>query len=297
MLILKRYGIARGFEQPHGNKLPLENGLQELLNHPAVQGGVAPFVVALLVAELLQRMRLSGLAVIAGFAVMVYLASDFSLEPLTATRKIILLGLLSSALAVLLTLFDARWLRPLLSVAAGGAAVWVVSRIAQQQETGLMLLMGGACAAYAAWLVFWFDGLRDASPRAASAGVALGLGSGGAALLGGSALLGQFGMALGAAAAAYLLIQMLTGARLPCGRTFTLPLSLIAALSGSFAVLSATLPWYTLLLLATIPLAAKLPVPEKQPLWIQSLLLSAVPLLCAAGAIYLTWRVAGAPPL
>ena len=45
--------------------------MQALLNHPAVQAGLAPFVVALIVAELLLRMRLSGLAIIAGFAVTV----------------------------------------------------------------------------------------------------------------------------------------------------------------------------------------------------------------------------------
>ncbi len=271
--------------------------MQELLNHPAVQGGVAPFVVALIVAELLQRLRLSGLAIIAGFAAMVYLASDFSLEPLSATRKIIWLGLLSSTLALLLMLFDTRWLRPLLAVGASGVALWVISRTIQQQEMQTMLLMGAGCAAYAAWLVYWFDGLRDDSPRAASAGVGLGLGSGGAALFGGSALLGQFGMALGAAAGAYLLIQMITNTRLPCGRTFTLPLSLVAALSGGFAILSSEMPWYVLPVLAIIPLAAKIPLPEKKPLWMQALLLSTLTLLFAAGAIYLTWRVAGAPPL
>jgi len=46
------------------------------------------------------RIRLSGLAIIAGFAVTVYLASDFSIEPLTAARKIVLLGSLSALLAL-----------------------------------------------------------------------------------------------------------------------------------------------------------------------------------------------------
>jgi hypothetical protein len=271
--------------------------MQELLNHPAVQGGLAPFVVALIVAELLQRMRLSGLAIIAGFAVTVYLASDFSIEPLTAARKIVLLGLLSAGLALPLMLFNPRWLRPLLAVAGGGAAVWVMLRILQQQEITPMLLWGAGCALYVGWLVFWFDGLNDASMRAGSAGMALGIGSGAAALFGASALLGQFSLALGAAAGAYLLIQMLTNSPLPCGRSYTLPLSLIAGLSGCLAVLTAELPWYALPVLAVIPVAAKIPLPAKQALWIQAMLLSVVTLACAAGAVYLTWRVAGAPPL
>jgi hypothetical protein len=256
-----------------------------------------PFIVALIVAELFQRMRLSGLAVIAGFAAMIFLASDFSVEPLTPARKILWLGLFSAALALPLMLFNTRWLRPLLSVAGGCAAVWVVLRILQQQEMMSMLLWGAGCALYVGWLVFWFDGLNDASMRAGSAGMALGIGSGAAALFGASALLGQFGLALGAAAGAYLLIQMLTNSPLPCGRSYTLPLSLIAGLSGCLAVLTAELPWYALPVLAVIPVAAKIPLPAKQGLWIQSALLSIVTLACAAGAVYLTWRVAGAPPL
>ena len=78
--------------------------MQELLNNPAVQAGFAPFLVALIVVELFRRTRLSGLAIIAGFAVTVYLASDFNMEPLTAARKIVLLGSISALLALVLTL-------------------------------------------------------------------------------------------------------------------------------------------------------------------------------------------------
>lgn len=271
--------------------------MRELLNHPAVQGGLAPFVAALIVAELLQRLRLSGLSIIAGFATTVYLASDFSLEPLTAARKIVLLGLLSAAVALPLMLFNPRWLRWALALAGGAAAAWVFQRILVQQEMQPMLLSGAGCALYLAWLVFWMDGLNDTSVRAGSAGLALGLGTGAAALFGASGLLGQFGLSLGAASGAYLLIQMLTNTRLPCGRGFTLPLALISGLTGCLAVLTAQLPWYALPALGTIPVAARLPAFEKQALWLQSLLLSIIPLACAAGAAYLTWRVAGAPPL
>ena len=268
-----------------------------LLSHPAVQGGLVPFVVALVAAELFQRMRLSGLAIIAGFAVTVYLASDFSIEPLTPERKIVLLGLLSAALALPLMLFNPRWLRPLLSIAGGCATIWVLLRILQQREMMDMLLWGTGCALYVGWLVFWVDGLNEVSVRAGSAGMALGLGSGVAALLVAPALPGQYCLALGAAAGAYLLIQMLTNSPLPCGRSFTLPLSLIAGLCGCLAVLTTKLPWYALAVLALIPVASKIPLPAKQSLWLHSVLLSVVTLMCAAGAVYLTWRVSGMPPL
>ena len=228
--------------------------MHEWLNLPAVQGGLAPFAAALIVAELFQRMRLSGLAIIAGFAATVYLVSDFSFEPLTATRKIVLLGLLSAGLALPLMLLKPIWLRPALAATCGAAAVWVTASILQPQELSPMLLWGVGCALYVGWLVFWMDGLSDASLRAGSAGLGLGIGSGGATLFGASALLGEFGFALGAAAGAYLLIQMITNAPLPCGRIYTLPLSLIAGLAACLAVLTAQLPWYVLPVLAIIPL-------------------------------------------
>src|SRR3989442_14389500 len=67
--------------------------MQEMLANPAVQGGLAPFVAALIVAALLAPFRLGGLAVVAAFATAVYFIAGFTFAPLTATRKIILLGL------------------------------------------------------------------------------------------------------------------------------------------------------------------------------------------------------------
>lgn len=271
--------------------------MQELLNHPAVQAGLAPFLVALVTAELLQRLKLSGLAIIAGFAVTVYLASDFSFTPLTAARKIVLLGLCGTLLALPLSLLKGRWVTLLLGMLGAAAAVWAVLRILQQQEVQTMMLWGTGCAAYGAILVWGMDRLEQQPLRAANAATALGLGTGGAALIAASGLLGQFGLALGAAAGAHMLIQMISNAPLPTGRMFTLPLALIAALTGCMAVLSAQLIWYALPLLAAIPLAATLIPLPKQPAWIQSLLLGLATFGCAGGAIYLAWRAAGDVPL
>ena len=270
--------------------------MQELFNHPAIQAGLAPFLIALISAELFQRIKLSGLAIIAGFAITVYLASNFAIEPLTAVRKIVLLGLLSALLALLLTLLHSRWLSWLLPIVAGAAAVWTVQRVLQQQAPQAALLWGAACAAYVAILVWGMDKLSEEPLRAASAGTALGIGTGGAALVGASALLGQFGLALGCAAAAHLLIQMVSNRPLPTGRTFTLPLAMIAGLTGCVAVLSAKLPWYALPILAGIPLVAGLVPLPNQSVRIQSLLLTLLTLAFAGGAIYVTWRVTGDVP-
>ncbi|MEO8331598.1 MAG: hypothetical protein ABI479_04135 [Gallionella sp.] len=274
-----------------------EKKLQELLNHPAVQAGLAPFLAALVTAELFQRARLSGLAIIAGFAATVFLASDFNFDPLTATRKIVLCGLAGAVLALLLDLLRLRWFGMLLPVLGGGAAVWAAQRILQQQEPQLMLQWAAACAAYVAFLVWGMDKLLDQEPlRAASAATALGFGTGAAALVGASALLGQFGLAVGSAAAAHLLIQMFTNQTLTTGRVFTLPVALIAGLTGCIAVLGARLPWYALPILAGIPLAARLVHLPGNSVRMQSMLLTMLTFAIAAGAVYLTWRSAGDVP-
>ncbi len=270
--------------------------MQELLNHPAVQGGLAPFLVALITAELFQRARLSGLAIIAGFAVTVYLASNFTIEPLTASRKIVLLGLITAVLGLLLSLLQSRWFDWLLPVLGGAAAIWTVQRILQQQPLQAVFLWGAGCAAYVAVLVWGMDKLANEPVRAASAATALGIGTGAAALVGASALLGQFGLALGSAAAAHLLIQMISNQGLPTGRTFTLPLALIAGLTGCVAVLSARLPWYALPILAAIPFVAWLVPLPGQSSRVQATLLIILTFFLVGGAVYVTWRVAGDIP-
>ena len=269
--------------------------MQALLTHPAVQAVLAPFLVALLTAELLQRMRLSGLAIIAGFAITVFLVSGFAYAPLTGTRKIIWLSLASGLLAIPLSMLNWSLWRPVLTVLAASAAVWVAQRVLLQQDTATALQWGVGSALYVGWLVFWMDDLHESPVRAASAGTALGLGSGAALLIAGVTLLGKYDLAIGSAALAYLFIMFVSNSHLPCGRSFTLPLSLLAGLSGILAVLTTKLPWYVLAVLAVIPLAAKLPVSDKSPVWLQATLLCAATLACALGAAYLSWRIYGWP--
>ena len=272
--------------------------MQEFLNHPGVQAGLAPFLLALIIGELFLRIRLSGLAIITGFAITVYLASDFSIEPLTASRKIVALALVSTVVGIILGGSKSNWRSWLLPALAILATLWTVQRILQQQTPDIMLQWGAGCAAYVAILVWSMDKLLEKdSFRAASAATVLGIGTGGAALVGASALLGQFGLAIGAAATAHLLIQMISNQPLPTGRMFTLPLALIAGLTGCLAALSAKLPWYALAILAGIPLVAWLIPLPKQTVRVQSLLLTLLATPFAAGAIYVTWRVAGDVPL
>ena len=270
--------------------------MNELLNHPAVQGGLAPFAAALVVALVLGRARLGGLAVIAAFCAAVYLISGFGFTPLTATRKIVLLGLAAAVVGVLadFAFRPTRLGTAVLALAAGAAAVWTFWAVLQQKSTADALLLGGGSALFAAWLVgFSLSFLSPHPIRAGAAGLGLGIGVGVSAVLGASTLYGQYGMSLGAAAGAFLLPQMLAGRKYEAGATFMLPLAIIGGLLAAASVILAQVPWYAPLALAFIPLAARLPAPEKSPLWIQAVAASACTLAVAAAAIALTWQSAG----
>lgn len=117
--------------------------MNEFLANPAVQAGLAPVAVALVFSALLLRTGLMELAIGAGFATVIVLATGFSSEPLTAVCKMLLCG---AGTCVLLLLLELSGVAPrvgvvvALAVAAGRAAVWLIRRVLQQQETGLALL-------------------------------------------------------------------------------------------------------------------------------------------------------------
>ncbi len=273
--------------------------MNDLLNHPAVQGGLAPFVAALIVALVLGRARLAGLAVVAAFCTAVYLISGFSFTPLTATRKIVLLALAAPVIGILVDFAfkPTRVGTAILALAAGAATLWVFWPVLQQKDLNIALLMGGGVAICVAWLVGFSLAALCAHPvRAGAAGLGLGIGVGVSAVLSASAIYGQYGISLAAAAGAFLLPQMLGGKKYEAGATFMLPLALTAGLLAAASLILAQLPWYSLLALAFIPLAARLPAPEKSPLWILAVAVSACTLAVAAAAIALTWQFAGGQP-
>ena len=274
--------------------------MDEFLANPAVQAGLAPFAVALVVSALLLRTRLMGLAIGAGFATVIVLAIGFSFEPLTAVRKMVLCG---AAACVLLLLLELRGVAPragvrvALAVAAGLAAVWVLLRVLQQQETGPALLAAAGAAAYSALLV---DGGNRASadPVAmAASGLMMGLCVGVLALLGASASMAQVGIAIGASSGAALLVQMVTGRRAALGWTLALPASVLSGLVGSLAVFTASLPWYCLLPTLVIPWATRFyPTGWNWPVWITAFLMALLALIPVLVAVAWAWFTASASP-
>ena len=264
--------------------------MSEFLANPAVQGGVAPFVVALIAVLLLQPLRLGGFAVSAGFLTAMFLVSGLQFIPLTATRKIVLLSV-AAPVAGMLADFAFKPTRlgaALLAIGASIATLWVFGPVVLQKQAWL----AGAAIALATVFIVGFSQsfLAGDAVRAGANGLALGLGSGVAAYLGASLTYGLYGVAIGAASGAFLLPQMIMSKRTAAGATFTLPAALLASLVAAGAIVLAELPWYCIAVLALVPVAARLPAPAKAPVWLQAVLISLYAFAVAAAACALAWR-------
>jgi hypothetical protein len=173
----------------------------------------------------------------------------------------------------------------------GGAALWVFAPVLSAKIPAEVAVVGAGLAGFAWWLVAVTVTLHYDMVRAGATGLALGLGAGLAALLGGAALLGQYGVALGAASGAFLLLVMILGGRVEAGATLTLTVSMLAALVASGAALLGKLHWLALLPLALVPVVVRLPLP-RGPAWVQAIVAALYAGVAGAGAPALAWLAA-----
>jgi hypothetical protein len=272
--------------------------MHELLNNPIVQSSAAPFLAGLIVATALFPLRLGGLAGAAGFLGTVYLVGNFSFEPLTATRKLVVVGTAAPLLGAIadIAFKQKRATGAVLGALFAAASLWVFWSVLAQKELAQGLLLGAGIAALVMWLVVLTTALHADPVRAGAAGLALGLGAGAGAVLGASALLGIYGMALGAACGAFLLLVMILGKRVAAGAALTLTASVIAALLAAAAMLLALLPWYSVAALALVPVLVRLPVAEKAPPWLQAIVASLYALAAAGAACALAWLASRGSP-
>lgn len=250
-----------------------------------------PLFAALAVGALFCRSRFPGLGIVGGFLATVYLVGNFALEPLTATRKLVIVGTAAGLLGSLLDL--ASWSTRgaaynALGLLLGASSIWVFWGALAQMPAGEMGVSGTATVAFLTGLVALSRPLQHDPVRAGAAGLGLGLGSGTAAVLGASALLGQYGLALGAACGGFLLLGILRRARLAAGATATLTIAVFGGLIVAAAVLLAELAWWSAILLALIPLAVRLPLPAGTA-WLRAAVASAYALVLAAGACGLAY--------
>ena len=268
--------------------------MQALLEHPAVQGGALPLVVALIVAAALCRTRYAWLAVVAGYATMIALTSGFSVTPLTAARKVMLVVVLSAGVGMFADLAPrtSRALAVAVAIAAGIVAPWVFLSVLSQREGTSGYAIGAGIGVFVAMMVYAVTRQRDDGLRAGAAGVGLGLAAGIAAVLSASIGFLLAGIAIAASAGAVLLAQVLLSRNLAAGFTGTLPIAMAAALFTVGTMLLAELKWYVLPLLLLVAAAVALPVPERAPRIVRAAMLVAYALFAAAIPILAAWYAA-----
>jgi hypothetical protein len=272
----------------------------ELLDDPLFQSAVAPFLTALAAGLVLRKG--GGLAGGAAFALAViasvWMIMGLQFTPLNSTRKLVLAGggafVLGMALELLWRNRDSRWLHALLGLGAAGAALWLLwPRLGRLEgmEAGLTVALS---LAYAGLLVPMMNGLNRKPLALSAASLALGVGTAISAVIGASALLGQLGGTIAAAAGGIAVLLLIRG-EFRLGSGFALPMSLLAALIGISAVVYARLPWFAVAPMVLIPAMAHVPVPATLSLLPRGLLLLASTMLPAAAAIAIAWYTNGAP--
>ena len=268
--------------------------MADWLAHPAVQGGLAPLLVALAVAALLSRTTFAWLAILAGYLTMVALSTGFNLTPLTASRKLMLM-VVAAALAgaaVDRKSSASRALGAGLAIAAGVLSVWVFASVLAQREGVARYGTAAGIALFVASLIALTLRLRSDGLRAGAAGLGLGLATGVAAVLSASIGFLLAGVSIAAAAGALLLVQVLFARDVAAGFTGALTIGVATALFACGALLLAELPWYALPLLLLVPIATALPVPERLPRIGRAALLAGYALLAAAPAVFAAWYAA-----
>jgi len=274
--------------------------LNDLLDNPAVQAALIPFVVAFVLGFLLSRTRFLAAAVVSGAVVVLALTVGLSLDPLTSVKKLLLSVLVVTALALALEAAGAAPRRASigsLAAAAGLAAVWVIVRVLQQMESIRPWAAGAAALLFVLFTVASAVAAGAASSlRGAVVGACLGWGSGVLALLGASALLAQIGLAVGTACAAVALVMMLRGSESPLGWSLVVPAAVASATIGVLACATGELRWYCLIPLPLASLAARWsPLGATRPPWQRAFAIGAVAVVPVALAVCLAWWSAASP--
>jgi len=259
----------------------------ELLQYPEVQSGVVPFFVSLLVAFIFRSRKLTWACagVVLAFISTALLLNGFTFLPLSGTRKIILAGMLVLIIAGFSEAYLANWRYRLavLVVISGLLFLWVVWPVLLRMEGSVKWLIAAGGVSYVIWHTLWLDSIRKNAMQSTASVLALGLGTGGVAIFGASALYGQLSISMGAAAGALLFFVAFS--KLETNTLLTYPASVLTSLLGMATLVFADLPWYALVLLTPIPLLARIPVPERYPAWIRTGILVLIVMLPVALAL------------
>ncbi|MBL1293881.1 MAG: hypothetical protein COB61_008415 [Thiotrichales bacterium] len=266
----------------------------ELLNHPAIEAGIVPFVIALIAGAILPKRYAwwSTVVFTIAYFIAAWLILDGRLTPLSSSRKLVILGMGAVIVGVISHLScSAATLQRIFITLAVIAVGWLIWPRLMRLDITQQLIMGGGAAIYAIWLTFAFHQLRDEDIASSISATILGLATGLCALVGASSLLGELGIAIGASAAAISLYGL--SRRIDHSAGFYFSVSVLCALIGIASVLYAKVPWHVLIALASIPLAAMLFEWRYKSGLLRIIKLSIFLLIPAGIAVFLTEHAAG----
>ena len=273
--------------------------MQDWLGVPWVQYGLAPFLAGLVTAELFNRLRLSGFALIAGIVTTASLVAHSlpSLPPVTTPDRIVVVAIIAALIGLILDLAP-RLRRPvaaIVALCAGALVIWISWPAVTLDNWLAVLAPAGLGVLYAVWTAGTLTLLADSADRAGAAGVGLGGAIGACAYLAGVPQLAAIAFAAAAASGAHLLIQAISNARLSCGTLFVLPLGAACALIPPVAVLQAGLSWYLLPALALVPATSLIPFSERLSTSARVVFALAIAVAAGAAVAAIAWYVIGSP--
>jgi hypothetical protein len=259
--------------------------VEELLRNPWIQGGLGPLLAAIAAALVFYPLRLSGVAAAFGFFSAVYLTGQ-----LEFAKKLFLLAAAAALLGALVDLAfrPTRKAGLVLGLLFGIAACWIfislIGRMPAQRVALYAMGLGALVAACVAFSVL----SHDEPPRAAAAGMGLGLATGATAFLGGAQTLGLWSFGLAAGSAGFLVVAAFLARGIVAGASFTLSIGVIGATLAAMVTLQRGLRWYEAALFALVPLAVRLPVPQRSVIG-QATVALVYALAVGGGAFALVW--------
>jgi len=259
--------------------------VEELLRNPWIQGGLGPLLAAIAAALVFYPLRLSGVAAAFGFFAAVYLTGQLEFE-----KKLFLLAAAAALLGALVDLAfrPTRKAGLVLGLVFGIAACWIfislIGRMPAQRVALHAMGLGGLVAAGVAFSVLSYD----EPPRAAAAGMGLGLATGATAFIGGAQTLALWSFGLAAGSAGFLVVAVFLARGIVAGASFTLSIGVIGATLAAMVTLQRGLRWYEAALFALVPLAVRLPVPQRSAIG-QATMALVYALAVGGGACALVW--------
>ena len=259
--------------------------MEDLLRNPWIQGGIGPLAAGIAAALVFYPLRVSGLAAAFGFFAAVYLTGQLEFE-----KKLFLLAAAAALLGAVVDLAfrPTRKAGLVLGLGFGIAACWIfISLIGRMPAERMALYVMGVGALVAASVAFSVLSY-DEPPRAAAAGMGLGLATGAIAFLGGAKTLALWSLGLAAGAAGFLLVAIVLARGIVAGASFTLSTGVIGATLAAMVALQRGLRWYEAALFALVPLAVRLPVPQRNAV-AQAIVALAYALAVGGAACALVW--------